>query len=404
MHGSVSAKVMRLAIFGRLAGAAPALLLLATGCQSLPTKMPLTKSWLGPEATYEVPEQMMVVWTDAVQTVPGQAPRRGCGGRLYFFDNKGRPIPVNGTLVVYAFDDAGTADGTRPQARFVFSPEQFTESFAESELGASYNIWIPWDDLGSPQKKLTLITVYRDASGKIVKADPAAVVLPGKVKLTDRQKRGFYEPDPLPGSQRDVRPVSYDQRETAPKRRLKTTTIRVPRSLSERMASLPPTEALDWETRRSRYRNAKPWKIDFSSPRAQGFVQQQARMPSESQVRQAASLPATPPLPARASSPYGGQTPIQAPPTALGYRGYTSGPIQSAPSARARAWSREDPRSARFARRQSPVPASPGVPPTASDGRWRQPPAAPQWNLPTAPAPHSPVPPMPAGAYGPSGS
>ena len=318
MHGSASATFAKLASFGRLASAATALLMLASGCQSLPTKMPLTKSWLGPEATYEVPEQMMVVWTDAVQTVPGQPPRRGCGGRLYFFDNKGRPIPVNGTLVVYAFDDAGTADGTHPQARFVFSPQQFTESFAESDLGASYNIWIPWDDLGSPQKKLTLITVYRDASGKIVKADPAAVVLPGKVELTDRQKRGFYEPDPLPGSQRDVRPVSYDQHEPAPKRHLKTTTIRVPRSLSERMASLPPTEALDWETRRNRYRNAKPWKIDFPSRPASGSVQTPARMPSESQLRPAGPLPETPPLPARASSPYTRQAPTQAPPTALG--------------------------------------------------------------------------------------
>ena len=404
MRGFASAPSTRFAISYRLASAAAAALILASGCQSLPTEMPLTKSWLGPEATYEVPEQMMVVWTDAVQTVPGQPPQRGCGGRLYFFDNKGRPIPVNGTLVVYAFDDAATTDGTHPQARFVFSPEQFTKSFTESELGASYNIWIPWDQLGSPQKKLTLITVYRDARGKIVKADPAAVVLPGKVKLTDRQKRGFYEPDPLPGSQRDVRPVSYDQREPAPKRRLKTTTIRVPRSLSERMASLPPTESLDWETRRSRYRNAKPWKIDFASPPAQGFVRQQARMPSESLLRPASSLPATPPLPARASSPYGEQAPVQAPPTALGYRGYTSGPIQSTPSAQARAWSREDPRSARFARGQSQVPASPRVPPTASDGRWPQPPAAPQWNLPIAPGPRSPVPPMPAGAYGPSGS
>ncbi len=404
MHVFASARFKRLAISRSLAIAASSLLLLTTGCQSLPTEMPLAKSWLHPESTYEVPEQMMVVWTDAVQTVPGQPPRRGCGGRLYFFDNKGRPIPVNGTLVVYAFDDAATADGTHPQARFVFSPEQFTKSFAESELGASYNIWIPWDELGSPQKKLTLITVYRDASGKIVKADPAAVVLPGKVELTERQKRGFYEPDPLPGSQREVRPVSYDQRETAPKRRLKTTTIRVPRSLSERMASLPPTEALDWETRRRRYRNAKPWKIDFSSQPAQDFMEPQARMPLEDQVGQAASLPATPPLPARASSPYSGQASVQAPPTALGYRGYTTGSVQNTPSARARAWSREDPRSARFARRQSPVPASPGVPPTASDGRWPQPPAVPRWNLPTAPAPRSPVPPMPAGAYGPSGS
>lgn len=342
-------------------GCALGLALLSAGCSSVAPNTELTKSWFRPEATYEVPEQMMVVWTDAVQSIPGQPPRRGCGGRLYFFDKKSRPIPVNGTLVVYAFDDAAASDGTQPQARYVFSPQQFTRSFAESELGASYNIWVPWDELGNPQKKLTLMTVYRDASGKIIKADPAFVVLPGKVELTERQKRGFYEPDPVPGSRRGVAPVSYDSGDSRqPKRKLKTTTIHVPRAFSERMAALPPAESLDLVTRRERYKNAQPWSVDLSQP------------------------------PTR---------PTVAPPSSsLGYRGYTAGSPSHTASARATAWSRHDPRSARFERTRSPVPTSLNAQPIPSGGRSPQSPPVPQWNLPSGAGLRRPVPAVPAAA------
>ncbi len=357
-------------------GSLVALALLMTGCQSLTNNGKAsgkrsTGSWFRPQPTYESPEQLMVVWTDAVQNIPGQPPRRGCGGRLYFFDRKSRPIPVDGTLIVYAFDDAvPSSDGARPQARFVFSADQFTKSFSESELGASYNVWVPWDTLGNPQKKLTLITVFRDGAGKVIKADPASVVLPGKVILTERQKRGFYEPDPVPGTQQPVTPVSYEASAVnAAQRKLNTTTIRVPRSLSQRMASLPPTAALDLEARRERYKKMAPWSVELATP------------PGASGQRRNGSGPA----PSSTQSPSTSPASVQPPANALGYRGFTAGSPQQTTSARATAWSRYDPRSAHFARSQSPAQASPAVPPTASGDPTQPAPAGPQWRLPSLP-------------------
>src|SRR5262245_15116638 len=86
------------------------LILAAAGCKSplpdLSGKLP----WMGDakekEKPYPQPAKMVVIWSPAMYTQPGQAPTRGFGGRIYFYNAKEEAIPVDGQLVVYGFDDS----------------------------------------------------------------------------------------------------------------------------------------------------------------------------------------------------------------------------------------------------------------------------------------------------------
>ncbi len=128
--------------------------LLLSGCASLtggdkaknkPKKDSSWFSWKKKE--YQTPHSMAVIWSEDVLTVPGKPPTRGFGGRIYFYNEKSQAIPVEGELMVYGYDESAVkpASTAAPAAdkRFRFTSEQFTQHFSESELGASYSIWIP---------------------------------------------------------------------------------------------------------------------------------------------------------------------------------------------------------------------------------------------------------------------
>ena len=134
---------------------------------------------------YQTPTKMAVLWSPDLLTVAGQPPTRGFGGRIYFYNEKSQTIPVEGELVVHGFDEtfkkATAGQESLPDKRFRFTAEQFTEHFSESDLGASYSVWIPWDSNEHTLKELTLIPTFVSSKGQAVQGAPAKVVLPGRI-------------------------------------------------------------------------------------------------------------------------------------------------------------------------------------------------------------------------------
>ena len=133
---------------------------------------------------YQTPTKMAVLWSPDLLTVAGQPPTRGFGGRIYFYNEKSQTIPVEGELVVHGFDEtlkkATAGHESMPDKRFRLNAEQFTEHFSESDLGASYSVWIPWDSGDHTLKELTLIPTFVSSKGQAVQGAPAKVVLPGR--------------------------------------------------------------------------------------------------------------------------------------------------------------------------------------------------------------------------------
>jgi len=137
--------------------------------------------WKNEKREYGIPDSIVAVWTYAVAHTPGQPPVRGFGGRIMFYqDGREKPIKVDGTLVVYAFEE--TADSEQKitaDRRYVFNPEELQRCYSQSRLGHSYSVWLPWDEAGGPQRTVSLIVCFTARQGPTVVSQQSKVSLPG---------------------------------------------------------------------------------------------------------------------------------------------------------------------------------------------------------------------------------
>ncbi|TWU12963.1 hypothetical protein CA54_17890 [Symmachiella macrocystis] len=134
-----------------------------------------------------VPNRLSVVWTDTILNQRNKPSIRGFGGRIMFYvdksnmdDKPAEPLIVDGTLTVYAFgDDNGKGKATKPEKRFVFLPEQLAKHRSKSDIGHSYSVWLPWDEVGGPQRRISLFVRFEPTQGGAVMSDAAPKILPG---------------------------------------------------------------------------------------------------------------------------------------------------------------------------------------------------------------------------------
>lgn len=157
----------------------PLFALVITGCSSL--DLPEGPKWPGLEEKPQIPDEIVDVWTDDILHQSGQTSKRGFGGRLMFYNREtDLPIKVEGTLTVYLFDDRGEDPlREKPIHKFVFPAETLDKHYSKSDLGHSYSFWLPVDEVGGVEKKLTIIARFEPTSGGKVLAKPSTHVLPG---------------------------------------------------------------------------------------------------------------------------------------------------------------------------------------------------------------------------------
>jgi hypothetical protein len=126
--------------------------------------------------------QVVAFWTDAVQNQADKPKStRGFGGRLYFYGkDPNKPVKVKGNLVVYAFDETNRdPKNVIPDKKYVFTPEQFQRKYSKSTLGDSYSVWLPWDEVGGPQRQVSLVARFTSEKGEMITSDEAHQLLPG---------------------------------------------------------------------------------------------------------------------------------------------------------------------------------------------------------------------------------
>lgn len=151
----------------------------SSSSKSLMERMPWAKNDpnKAPEP-YPNPVKLATVWSPETLTQAGRVPTRGFGARVFFYDEKSRPVPVDGSLIVHGFREDGTSE--KPEVkRYQFTPEQLTGHFSQSDLGASYSVWIPWDAVGGKQERISLVASFQTAEGKMLQGAPTTVLLPG---------------------------------------------------------------------------------------------------------------------------------------------------------------------------------------------------------------------------------
>lgn len=154
------------------------------GCTVLPDgkglklSNPFSKKEEPPEP-YPNPVKMATTWTPDTLTTVGKTPTRGFGGRVFFYNEKSQPVPVEGELMIVGYAESDRPDVPPQVKRFGFKPEQFTQHFSQSDFGASYSFWIPWDADGGTQQRITLVPSFTSMEGKTIQGTPTAVLLPG---------------------------------------------------------------------------------------------------------------------------------------------------------------------------------------------------------------------------------
>jgi len=149
------------------------------GCESLNLATPrLTFD----DASSEPPAKIIPVWSDTVMSRPGQQGVRGFGGRIVFYGrNTDEPVPVDGSLMVYGWDDTQGNLNQTPDRKYVVTAEELAGHLSQSTIGDSYSIWIPWDHAGSRHKRVTIVAKYVGQDGVELTSTPQRVVLPGPV-------------------------------------------------------------------------------------------------------------------------------------------------------------------------------------------------------------------------------
>jgi hypothetical protein len=215
-------------------------LLLLTGCSTwdISSKLPWASSEQKlKEEKFQRPVRMVAIWTPTTISAPGKPTTRGLGGRLYFYNDEGETIPVQGQLIVYAYDDSarkqnvshvkGTGGVDEPDRKFAFTPEQFTNHFSPTDLGASYSVWIPWGPIEGPPVKVSLVPVFTSSNGNVVMAQASRNVLKGTVPaiLDDNGQESTALPDD------GVVQIQQRTKETE----LRTTTIPISEVTAERI-------------------------------------------------------------------------------------------------------------------------------------------------------------------------
>ena len=161
-------------------------LLVLCGCQSIHSdaKFPWDQS-----GKLQIPEKIVVVWTEAVQHHEGQSAQRGFGGRVFFYDKQEKPLKVDGTLLVYVFDNDSLNSGNNsPEKKFVFLSETLPNHYSKCALGHSYSIWIPLGPVGAPAKSLSLVIRLDGKNGGTVMSTMARKLLPGTAGPNDTAK------------------------------------------------------------------------------------------------------------------------------------------------------------------------------------------------------------------------
>lgn len=224
----------------------------------------------GENGEQKPPMKVAAIWTDTILNQAGQPSMRGFGGRLMFYAVEGgKPIKVQGTLTVYAFDES-TPDPTkvRPDRKYVFTPEQFEKHYSKSALGHSYSVWLPWDPAGGPMREIGLLVRFTPETGPAVIGDESKQVLPGY-----SEKDPTQYPEPVAAAAAggavggEVQPVSYHEplsgattpaAAAAAGRRMSTTTISLPRASGLR-ATTGGAAPTPWQATQSRTSEEPVW-------------------------------------------------------------------------------------------------------------------------------------------------
>lgn len=200
--------------------------LVISGCALFDSGLPSLPSMLEKDPEYQTPHQVIPVWTDTVLHQSGARGQRGCGGRFMFYAGEAKEsIRVDGSLIVYAWDDTKGNHQRKPDRKFAFEADKLQKHYSKSKVGHSYSFFLPWDDAGGDRRELTVVARFVGRDGADVTSAPSKVILPGPVAMPERPQTVEQSDDD--DSAGAIQQVSYQNKTTVETRQRRSLTSSV---------------------------------------------------------------------------------------------------------------------------------------------------------------------------------
>ncbi|MEW4526754.1 hypothetical protein [Maioricimonas sp. JC845] len=158
-------------------------MLVTTGCQSLDLFSNLSGKKPLLEADAEHPAvEVLCFWEPAEGRGLDNLPTRGFAGQVLFFcAGRTEPVKVEGDVRVYLFDDQGKVEEqSRPIHQFDFPAEVWNTYLRETNVGAAYQLFIPYTRKGIHEAECSLRVRFTPTNGLPLYSKMATITLPGK--------------------------------------------------------------------------------------------------------------------------------------------------------------------------------------------------------------------------------
>lgn len=168
------------------------LTLLSCGCSSIP--MFSRAKYVEADARHPIME-VLCVWEAAEGRGIDNLPSRGFGGQILFFASGHKePVKVHGDVRIYVFDEEGVdGDSSKPLHQFDFPAEVWNTYLRPSNLGATYQIFIPYTRKGLHSAKCTLRVRITPEDGLPIYSRMATIPLSGIEEPVAKVKSGSIQ-------------------------------------------------------------------------------------------------------------------------------------------------------------------------------------------------------------------
>lgn len=147
---------------------------------------------LAPKAADNAPpspriSKVVCLWEPGVGKIPN-GPKQGVLGQVLFFTpGTSSPSKVDGDVTVYLFDDHGTAEQqAQPVHKLVLTAEDLEAVHAETAIGHSYHIPVPYPKNHGMETTCTMRVKYTSPSGETTYSGLDAIRLDGTARKSSK--------------------------------------------------------------------------------------------------------------------------------------------------------------------------------------------------------------------------
>ena len=140
---------------------------------------------------------ILCLWQPGEGHDPEGYPCKGFSGQILFLSNRAStPVRVEGEVRIYLFDDQGTAEEqTKPLRQFDFDKGSWDIHLAQTSLGPTYSVFVPYVRRGVSDAQCTLRVRLKPKFGPVVLSDFSNMPLNGTRKSVKGNEAKPIKPD-----------------------------------------------------------------------------------------------------------------------------------------------------------------------------------------------------------------